>query len=171
MTDPFSLPANPSQGPWRDKNGQTRWQLWAPHCDQVGLVIWRDGVRSLTQMTSIGDGFFSHTGSNAGRGLRYAFQLSDGQVRPDPASRWQPEGVHEPSALYFPDEFAWTDHDWRGVPTESLVIYELHVGTFTPEGTFAAVIARLPELVELDVTAYPLNASPLGVQLLGRQFG
>jgi maltooligosyltrehalose trehalohydrolase len=104
-------------------------------------------------MTTNGDGFFTQTDGSAVAGLRYAFQLSGGQLRPDPASRWQPEGVHEPSALFFPDEFPWTDHDWRGVPGESLVIYEMHVGTFTPAGTFEAVIARLPELVELGVTA------------------
>ena len=153
MTNPFSHPVNPSQGVRRGKDGQVSWQLWAPHCDHVGLVIWRNGVRSEAPMTAVGDGFFSHTDRTAAAGLRYAFQLPGGQLRPDPASRWQPEGVHEPSALFFPEDFPWTDHDWRGVPCESLVIYEIHVGTCTPQGTFEAVIERLPELVELGVTA------------------
>src|SRR5262249_42597920 len=76
--------------------------------------------------------------------------------RPDPCSPWQPDGVHRPSAVLFPDRFAWTDHDWKGVARQDLVFYELHVGTFTPEGTFDAVIPRLPALRELGITAVEL---------------
>ncbi len=153
MTNAFPLPPNPSQGAQRDSDGQVCWQLWAPHCDHVGIVMWKDGVFIQAPMTNVGDGFFAHTDHDATTGLRYAYQLPDGQLRPDPASRWQAEGVHEPSALFFPDDFHWTDDDWPGVSGDSLVIYEIHVGTFTPAGTFEAVIARLPDLVELGVTA------------------
>ena len=79
-------------------------------------------------------------------GLRYAFKLADGREYPDPASRWQPDGVHRPSAVFFPESYRWSDAAWRGVAREDLVIYELHVGTFTPEGTFEAIIPRLPQL-------------------------
>jgi maltooligosyltrehalose trehalohydrolase len=72
---------------------------------------------------------------------------------PDPASRWQPDGVHRPSAVFLPDEFTWHDQAWRGLTMRELVIYELHVGSFTPEGTFAAVVPRLTQLKDLGITA------------------
>lgn len=149
----FPQPVNLSQGAWRDGDGQVRWQVWAPYCDHVHLLTWPDGIRREVPMTGVGDGFFTHTEPSVVADLRYAYCLPGDRVRPDPASRWQPEGVHEPSAVFSSAEFAWTDQDWRGVPGDSLVIYELHVGTFTPRGTFEGVIQRLPDLVELGVTA------------------
>ena len=89
-------------------------------------------------------------------GLPYAFKLADGREYPDPASRWQPDGVHRPSAVFFPESYRWSDAAWRGVARDDLVIYELHVGTFTPEGTFDAIIPRLPQLRSLGVTAVEL---------------
>ena len=83
-------------------------------------------------------------------------KLADGRELPDPASRWQPEGVNRPSAVWFPSRYSWGDGQWRGVPREDLAIYELHVGTFTPEGTLEAIIPRLPQLAELGVTAVEL---------------
>ena len=85
-------------------------------------------------------------------GARYAYQLPDG-IYPDPASRWQPEGVHKPSAVFSPETFTWSDQSWPGVLSQDLVIYELHVGVFTKEGTFEAIEARLQELKALGVTA------------------
>ena len=79
-------------------------------------------------------------------GQRYAYRLDGGPERPDPCSLWQPEGVDGPSAVVFPDRFSWTDRDWRGVRQADLVFYEIHVGTFTPEGTFEAIIPRLKDL-------------------------
>jgi maltooligosyltrehalose trehalohydrolase len=101
-------------------------------------------------------GYFSHRQADVPEGLRYVYRLADGGEYPDPASRWQPLGVHKPSAVFFTEDFVWSDADWRGVTREDLVIYELHVGTFTPEGTFDAIIPRLTELVELGVTAVEL---------------
>lgn len=169
MTNPFPQPVNLSHGPRRDEDGQLCWHLWAPHCNRVGLVTWRDGVRSDVPMTALGDGYFSHTAPAPSAGLRYAFHLPGGQDRPDPASRWQPEGVHEPSAVFFPEDFRWSDQGWRGVPWESVVIYELHVGTFTPAGTFDGVVQRLPELVELGVTA--IEIMPISQFPGGRNWG
>ena len=75
---------------------------------------------------------------------------------PIPASRWQPDGVHRPSAVFFPESFRWSDEAWRGVAREDLVIYELHVGTFTPEGTFDAIARGCPNWLSLGVTAIEL---------------
>lgn len=101
-------------------------------------------------------GYFMQETVGIGEGQRYGFRVDHGPLRPDPASRWQPEGVHRPSAVFCPEHFFWTDHDWSGVPREELVIYELHVGTFTPEGTFDAIIPRLESLRELGITAIEL---------------
>jgi maltooligosyltrehalose trehalohydrolase len=89
-------------------------------------------------------------------GSAYAFVLDDGRVRPDPGSRRQPEGVHGPSALLDASRHAWGDAGWRGLPLEALVLYEVHVGTFTEEGTLDAAAARLPDLVDLGVTCVEL---------------
>ncbi len=82
--------------------------------------------------------------------------LDGDRERPDPASRFQPHGVHGPSRIVDPHAYKWNDRDWRGVPQRDLVIYELHVGTFTREGTFDAVIERLEDLVDLGVNAIEL---------------
>ncbi len=101
-------------------------------------------------------GHFVQQLDGTSEGQRYGFRLNGGPLRPDPASRWQPEGVHRPSAVFCPEHFFWTDQDWHGVPRDELVIYELHVGTFTPEGTFDAIIPRLGSLRELGITAIEL---------------
>ena len=89
-------------------------------------------------------------------GTDYAFVLDGGEPRPDPRSPWQPQGVHGPSRRYDHSAFAWTDEHWRGVPLAGSVLYELHVGTFTPAGTFDAAIARLDHLASLGVSAVEL---------------
>jgi len=90
---------------------------------------------------------------HVGPGARYTYRLGDKTERPDPASRSQPDGVHVASEVVDPRAFAWTDDAWFGLPLPASVIYELHVGTFTPEGTFDAIIPRLPDLKELGITA------------------
>src|SRR5205823_843789 len=105
-------------------------------------------------------GYFRHAEPHVREGQRYAYRLDNTQERPDPCSSWQPDGVHRPSAVLFPGRFPWTDQGWHGVRREDLVFYELHVGTFTPEGTFDAVIPRLPALRELGVTA--VEVMPVG---------
>ncbi len=103
-----------------------------------------------------GGGYFVHQEPRVAEGLRYKYRLSDGGEYPDPASRWQPEGVHRHSAVFFPETNCWSDETWKGIAREELVIYELHVGTFTPQGTLDAIIPRLPQLVSLGVTALEL---------------
>jgi maltooligosyltrehalose trehalohydrolase len=97
-------------------------------------------------------GYFRLDRANVPEGQRYAFRLDGGPERPDPCSLWQPDGVHGPSAVVQPGRFHWTDQRWQGIARQDLVFYELHVGTFTPEGTFDAVIPRLGTLRELGVT-------------------
>jgi maltooligosyltrehalose trehalohydrolase len=102
-----------------------------------------------------GTGYHEVIIDNLPSGARYKLRLDGKEERPDPASRLQPEGVHGPSEIV-PREFAWNDSRWRGLPFASYVIYELHVGTFTNEGTFDAIIERLDELKDLGITAIEL---------------
>ena len=141
------------QGALRQSDGGVVWRLWAPSSSAAWLVTWSSGKRRETAMASEGGGHFVHREPHAAEGLRYLYRLADGHEYPDPASRWQPDGVHRPSAVFFPDSFPWSDAQWRGIAREDLVIYELHVGVFTPEGSFDAAVPRLPALVDLGVTA------------------
>lgn len=146
-------PEHRPQGAFRQADGSVLWRIWAPLEASVTLVTWPAGQPKRMEMTSCAHGYFEHRDPRADEGLRYAYQLIDGREYPDPASRWQPDGVHRPSAVFSPDGYAWADQAWGGVPREDLVIYELHVGTFTPEGTIEAIIPRLPQLATLGVTA------------------
>jgi maltooligosyltrehalose trehalohydrolase len=148
-----TLRARP-QGALRQSDGSVLWRVWAPKHRGVRLVMWPSGQRTGMTMQPEGDGYFIHTEANAHDALRYAYRVADGDLDlPDPASRWQPEGVHRPSAVFSPQSFTWTDRAWRGLDSKTLVIYELHVGTFSPEGTFRGVIPRLSQLADLGVTA------------------
>jgi maltooligosyltrehalose trehalohydrolase len=102
------------------------------------------------------DGVFAGVLAGLGAGARYRYRLDGGAERPDPVSRSQPDGVHGPSRVVDPAAFPWTDAGWRGVPLRDLRVYELHVGTFTAEGTFDAVIPHLPALRDLGLTAIEL---------------
>ncbi|MBA4142009.1 MAG: malto-oligosyltrehalose trehalohydrolase [Nitrosospira sp.] len=133
-----------------------RFRLWAPSCEQVGLCLAKGRGERVLPMNACGGGWFELISSEAGAGTRYRFEVNDGLRVPDPASRFNPEDVHGASEVINPAEFAWQDGAWRGRPWEEAVIYELHVGTFSPEGTFAGVMARLDYLVELGVTAIEL---------------
>ncbi|MDX1946151.1 MAG: malto-oligosyltrehalose trehalohydrolase [Pirellulaceae bacterium] len=150
-------PSSPPQGAWLDDAGTCRWRVWAPRARQVELVLIDNaGQRRRWAMLAEPRGYFSAVLPNIPEGQRYAYRLDGGPERPDPASRWQPDGVHAASAVWNPRPFAWTDRAWRGVRRRDLVIYELHVGTFTPEGTLDAILPRLAELRELGVTALEL---------------
>jgi maltooligosyltrehalose trehalohydrolase len=112
------------------------------------------GERRLHALTpETGGGYFSGLVPEARPGTEYRFQLGDGRDYPDPASRFQPNGPHGPSAVVDPAAFTWTDQSWPGISPAGLVLYELHVGTFTAAGTFQAAIAELGALAELGVTA------------------
>jgi maltooligosyltrehalose trehalohydrolase len=134
-------------------DGSVRWRLWAPKAERVDLVLIDGDARVIHPMRVEEHGHFECEKEQVRSGQRYAYRLNGGPERPDPAARWQPDGVHRPSAVLRFDDFQWTDAGWSGIAREDLVFYEVHVGTFTPDGTFDAVIPRLPALRELGVTA------------------
>jgi maltooligosyltrehalose trehalohydrolase len=134
-------------------DGVTDARVWAPACRTLEVVIDRSGRESvIVPMTLESDGYFSATLTGVRPGDRYWYQLDGSRRRPDPVSRFQPEGPHGPSAIVDPSQFQWTDTSWRGVSAHGQVLYELHIGTFTPEGTWAAAAARLEQLAEIGVT-------------------
>lgn len=132
----------------------TFFRVWAPRAQAVHVHLVGPGAR-LVALAPEGDGYFAGEVDGAGPGTRYRYRLDDGDEFPDPASAHQPDGVHGPSAV-IDERFAWSDAAWRGHAREDLVIYELHVGTFTRDGTFDAIHPHLPALRELGVTAIEL---------------
>jgi malto-oligosyltrehalose trehalohydrolase len=134
--------------------------VWAPSAPGAGVEV--DGRR--LPMDRAADGFFHCFDPDAAPGSRYKFRFDGVELAvPDPASRFNPDGVHAASEVIAPAAYEWRDAAWRRRPFREAVIYELHVGTFTPEGTYAAAMARLDHLAELGVTAVelmPLAATP-----------
>ncbi len=131
--------------------GAVTYTVWAPAARLVELVT----ETSRHAMQRAHDGTWTVT-RPGGHGDRYRFCIDAAQSFPDPMSHAQPEGVLGPSEVVDPSVFAWTDEEWRGVALDDLVLYEFHVGTFTEAGTFAAAVDRLPELVDLGITAIEL---------------
>jgi malto-oligosyltrehalose trehalohydrolase len=122
----------------------------------------RETVMHSIPMASSANHHFHAVVENLPAGTLYRYQLEGGPARPDPYSRFQPWGVHGPSQVIDPS-FNWTDAAWRGIAKRDLVIYEVHVGSFTSQGTYRAAISKFPQLVELGVTAIellPLAQSP-----------
>jgi maltooligosyltrehalose trehalohydrolase len=132
-------------------NSQCQFTVWAPTLKQVAVQIVAPEKR-LLPLQKNEEGYWQVTADNIQPGTLYFYQLEDKLERPDPASKYQPQGVHGPSQVVVSD-FAWDDANWSGVPLEEMIIYELHVGTFTPEGTFEAMIPHLSELKELGINA------------------
>jgi malto-oligosyltrehalose trehalohydrolase len=131
-----------------------RFRLWAPDSGQIDLRI-IGGERDVA-MQKMPFGWHQVEVEGIGEGALYSFVLGDGSVVPDPASRHQPQGVHGPSQVIDPRRFEWHDLGWQGRPWEEVVCYELHVGTFTQEGTFAAAADKLEHLARLGITAIEL---------------
>ncbi|HEY9736865.1 MAG TPA: alpha-amylase family glycosyl hydrolase, partial [Trichocoleus sp.] len=133
-------------------NNRCEFRVWAPLRNQVAVQI--EGTESrLVPLQPDEEGYWSATLDDAPAGTRYRYQLDGDVVRPDPASQYQPEDVHGPSEVIDHSAYAWQDSSWQGVRLQDYVIYELHIGTFTEAGTFEAAIERLPDLVELGITA------------------
>ncbi len=132
--------------------GGTDFLVWAPLSREVFLKIVHP-LELTVPMERKGRGYFGAFVPGIGAGARYLYLLEGGKERPDPASRFQPGGVHGPSEIVDPGSYKWRDKDWKNIPFQEYIIYELHIGTFTPEGTFAAAIGRLPYLKELGITA------------------
>jgi maltooligosyltrehalose trehalohydrolase len=138
-------------------DGSTHFRVWAPAHHQVEVVLERaPGSQNETILLSATDGCFEGIGL-APAGTRYRYRLDDEtQLYPDPASRYQPEGPHGPSEVIDPSTFVWTDRDWTGVSILGQVVYEMHIGTFTREGTYASAVPHLPGLAELGITVIEL---------------
>ena len=140
----------------------THFRVWAPKRHTVEVEIERRGAPTVV-LRPDGGGYFAGFVSEAVPGTRYRLRLDGGGAFPDPASRYQPEGPHGPSEVVDPGAFTWGDDGWRGVTPPGQVVYELHVGTFTPEGTWEAAARQLPGLAELGVTVLevmPVNEFP-----------
>ncbi|HXG51965.1 MAG TPA: malto-oligosyltrehalose trehalohydrolase [candidate division Zixibacteria bacterium] len=135
-------------------NDRCSFRVWAPNAGRVDLHVLRPQER-VVPLTADDGGYFHAEVDGVGPGALYLYRLDERVERPDPASRLQPEGVHGPSQV-LERRFPWSDAGWDGLPLERYLIYELHVGTFTPEGTFDAIIPVLAELRDLGITAVEL---------------
>ncbi|HEY0767487.1 MAG TPA: malto-oligosyltrehalose trehalohydrolase [Steroidobacteraceae bacterium] len=136
--------------------GQVRFRLWAPAARQVDVMLCDPGAAQALAMHPLPGGWFELETAAARAGSLYRYRIDGAHQVADPASRCNPQGVHGPSEVIDPSAFVWNDEGWRAPPWHAAVIYELHVGTFTPEGSFAGVAARLEHLVRLGVTAIEL---------------
>lgn len=134
--------------------GGVHFRVWAPRAARVEVVLeGGPGAPSSIALDAEEEGYHSGLAGHAAAGTLYRFRLDGAEeAHPDPASRFQPEGPHGPSQVVDPGAFAWSDHGWSGVEGDEQVLYELHVGTFTPEGTWEAAAGQLEELAALGVT-------------------
>jgi len=131
-------------------------RVWAPNLTSLAVRVMggNEGEPSRTiPMRQSSDSEFVATVPQVGAGADYVYVLDGERERPDPVSRWQPGGVHAPSRVVDPASFRWSDQGWSGIPLRDFIIYELHTGTFTREGTFEGMIPRLPYLRDLGITA------------------
>ena len=160
------MPNNSTRPDWKLQFGASvcgddtvEFRIWAPNLTNLALRILGDSPRTIPMTRSLDaegaefEATFVATVPNVGTGTDYFYILEGGRERPDPVSRWQPGGVHGPSRIVDPASFRWSDHGWSGVRLKDFIIYELHPGTFTGEGTFEGVIPRLPYLRDLGITA------------------
>jgi maltooligosyltrehalose trehalohydrolase len=129
-----------------------RFALWAPTAREVRLVL--DGAEQA--LAAEQDGWYRRVSSEARPGSRYGYRIDGDLVVPDPASRFQPDDVHDLSLVVQPQAYEWSDHAWTGRPWEEVVLYETHVGTATPEGTYAGLMGKLEALRDLGITAVEL---------------
>jgi len=135
---------------------KTHFRLWAPKAQDVDLVLEesaeKNAKRAFQPLKREADGYFSGT-ANVGAGAFYRFRVNKAEhFHPDPASRYQPYGPHGSSCVVDPAQFNWTDANWRGVKMKGQIVYEIHVGTFTKEGTWRAAAEQLPELARIGIT-------------------
>jgi len=172
MTDPATPAARRRRLGATPLGGTTRFEVWAPGASTVQVVVdTTGGSRVVADLdrhpasveATSSAATWTATVEGVGAGDRYRYRLDSGDLLPDPASRLQHEGVHGPSTVVDTDEFEWTDAGWTGIALADTVLYELHIGTFTPEGTFEAAIGQLDRLVALGITTIeimPVAAFP-----------
>jgi maltooligosyltrehalose trehalohydrolase len=136
------------------KPGGVQFRVWAPRCKSVEVIFEQSGGRKgAVPLSSEPGGYYSSFVPEAAAGALYRFRLDGGDSFPDPVSRFQPQGPHGPSEVIDAESFRWADQAWRGLSLPGQVIYEMHIGTFTREGTFEAARRELPELAALGITA------------------
>jgi maltooligosyltrehalose trehalohydrolase len=134
-------------------SGGVHFRVWAPRRRNVAVVIEEHETTHEFSLEPETAGYFSGVVDQASDGTLYRFRLDGGETLfPDPASRFQPRGPHGPSRVVDPGKFTWSDDGWQGRSINGQVIYETHIGTFTPEGTWASAIAQLPELMRIGIT-------------------
>jgi maltooligosyltrehalose trehalohydrolase len=134
--------------------GGVHFRVWAPRCRRIQVEVMAQGDAAIVPLAPEPGGYFGGFHASGNPGDLYWFRLDGDETRyPDPASRFQPEGPHGPSEVIDPSQFPWTDGEWRGLKLAGQVFYEVHVGTYTHEGTFEALAGELPRLAELGVTA------------------
>lgn len=136
------------------QDGSAHACVWAPACRTVDIVLLGapSEEQRIVPLEREADGYYSGTLEGVAAGMRYWVRLDGKRLRPDPLSRFQPEGPHGPSLVVDASMFRWTDQAWTGVPRDRQVIYEMHIGTFTPEGTWRAAMEKLPDLADLGIT-------------------
>jgi maltooligosyltrehalose trehalohydrolase len=142
-------------------------RVWAPGATRVDVITFPD--EKPHALEAGGDGYHSGLVPGLATGTRYMYRLDDTGLYPDPASRSQPEGVHEASEVVDPDAFRWTDAAWTGTALSDLVIYELHIGTFTPSGSFDSTLEHLDAVARLGATA--IEIMPIGEFAGSRNWG
>ena len=155
MLSTRTLTKEPRVGANRLPDGNWEFLLWAPLARSVSLHVLR-GSGEFLPMEGLANGYHRAIVETLEPGSEYFYQLNGERDLPDPASRYQPQGVHGPSQVVDIDAFVWTDNNWTGTTMERSIFYELHVGTYTPEGTFDAIIPQLPELATLGITTIEL---------------
>lgn len=148
-------------------DGKCRFLVWAPHVANAEVKILGAPTR-LVPMNRLARGYYQTVVDQVEPGTQYLYRLNEGKELPDPASRFQPLGVHGPSQVVS-DYFVWDDQTWFGLPLRDYIFYEVHVGTFTQEGTFDAAIPFLDSLVDLGITA--IEIMPIAQFPGGRNWG
>jgi maltooligosyltrehalose trehalohydrolase len=148
------LTQQPRIGAHRLPNGSWEFLLWAPNARSVRLQLCPGN--ELIELERLPHGYFRTNVAEVDESTQYLYRLDDQRSLPDPGSRFQPEGVHGPSQIVDTGSFQWTDQEWQGIPLESSIFYELHVGTYTQQGTFDAVIPHIAQLVDLGITTIEL---------------
>ncbi|HET9130921.1 MAG TPA: hypothetical protein VFO86_08240, partial [Terriglobia bacterium] len=137
-------------------SGGAHFRVWAPRRKTVEVMLGRSDAGAGVvpyELDREGSGYFSGIILDAAPDMLYRYRLDRKNSYPDPASRFQPDGPHGPSQIIDPGAFGWTDGNWRGIQLAGQIVYEMHIGTFTREGTWNAATLELEKLAQLGVTA------------------